>query len=316
MSVKATISKPRNTPNAQVIDSESPDSVDQFARELGVESITTVGNGTTAEQVEVAEPVTEGAEAPSQALAKRQTHPAPALNQYTANSGGGLEGEFESSDLQMPQLKIVNGSGELSQKFNQGSLILGDQILWTPPSLKPDANNPILTFIPVKVKKQFRENLSQDEVQEGLLPRVVNTRAEAEELTGAGSTEWVGNQKPRWSPSAACMFLVQEPEHNESAEEDSQFIRQLDGKNWALAMYYAGGMAYKESAKVILSNAYTVLRRQGRIVLHARLWTLQVTKKKAGNFGVFVPVLRLTREDTGPDATQAIEDIIGGSHAE
>lgn len=307
MSVKTNIRPRSATPvvNAQVIDEGSPEAVDQLARELGIESQTTVGNGTTAVEV-VAE-----AEPQSQAVAVRHSQP-PAVNRYTANSGGGLEGEFESSDLQIPMFKIVNGQGELSQKFNGGSLILGDQQIWAPPSLAPGAKNPILSFVPVKVRKQFRENLSKEDVEEGLLPRVVNTRAEAEELTGEGATEWINNQKPRWSPSAACLFLVAEPEEIANPEGESQFQRFYDGRNWALVRYYAGGMAYNESAKVILSNAYTVLRdTTGRIVLHKRLWTFQVARKKAGQFGVFVPVLRLAKEETGPEVSAAVEDIVG-----
>lgn len=312
MSVKATIKPRSNNLNPQIVDAESSDSTNELARQLGVEAVTTVGGVTEIHQAVPVEEA-ESSDAP-QAVAVRHNAPPPAVNRYTADSGGGLEGEFEQSDLKIPQLKIVNGSGALSQKFNQGSLILGEQLLWMPPNLQqPNAKNPTLVFIPVKVKKQFRENLTQEQVTEGLMPRVVNSRAEADDLAGdPNSTQWVNGQRPRWSPSATCLLLVAEPELNESVEQDSQFMRRYDDRNWALAVYYASGMGYAESAKVILSNAYTVLReRSGRIVLHKRLWTWQVGKKKPGQFAVFVPILRLTREDTGPETLEAIEDIIG-----
>lgn len=311
MSVKASIIKPRT--QTQVIDVDTAEGADQLAKELGIESVTTVGTGEGAQTIDVATIETEQRQQQAQAVAVRQTQ---AVNPYTASSNGGLEGEYDASDLTMPQLKIVNGSGELSQRYNQGSLIFGDNLIWSPPNLQPGAKNPVLTFIPLKVKKQFRENLTQEEVQEGLLPRVVNSRAEAEAMSGSDTaTQWVGNQKPRWSPSAFCIFLIAQPEHQDS-ENPVEFTQTLDDRNWALCRYYAGGMAYNESAKVILSNAYTVLRVNGRITLHKRLWTFQVAKKKAGNFGVYVPVLRLSKEETGPDATAFIQDMIGSQAAE
>src|SRR5437899_4811121 len=111
MSVKASLTKPSN-PN-KVIDVETAEGADQFARDLGITEVVSTGDGTgeTTER-QMAAPET-------QALVRQPARPA-GLN--VADSGGGLEGEFDRSDLKTPQLKIVNGSGELSQKFNQGSL--------------------------------------------------------------------------------------------------------------------------------------------------------------------------------------------------
>jgi hypothetical protein len=302
MSVKATIGRP-----TQHINVETPEGADQLARELGVESVTTIGDGARAVPLE--DPTTHN----QTAVAIRQPQPVGKLN--LPDSGGGLEGEFEVSDLKTPQLKIVNGSGELSQKFNQGSVLFSDELIWDPPNLQPGAKNPVLFYVPLRIKKQLRENLTQDEVQEGLLPRVVNTKAEAEELSGPGCTNWINNQKPRWSPSAACLLLVQEPEHQDGVDRHAAFTTQLDGENWALAMFYAGGVAYGESARVMLSNAYTSLRDRatGRVVLHKRVWTFQVAKVKRGNFSIFVPVVRMTREETGPDAVEFINNLLGGT---
>jgi hypothetical protein len=327
MSVKASITKATKTTTTSnsvgstpvnrtgttqaIIDVEA-DSADAIAKELGITSETTIATEAGVEVIQgnPVPPVTSGT---GNSLIVR---PEASVNPYTANSGGALEGEFDMNDLRMPQLKLVNGSGELSQKWNQGTLLFADELLWNPPNIQPGAKNPTLIFIPVRIKKQFRENLSQEEVQEGAMPRVVNTRAEAEEM--GGSTVWAGNQKPRWSPSAACMFLLQEPEHQDRLDEDRHpaFSYQLDGKNWALGMYFAGGVAYNESAKLILSNAYTVLKEKGQIVLHKRLWTFQVGKKKAGNFSIFVPVMRLTRENTGPEAVEFIQSIMSAGAVE
>src|SRR5690606_14126000 len=52
-------------------------------------------------------------------------HYAP--NRYAAVSGGGLIGDFDESDVRHPTLRIVNGSGELSKTYHQGTLILGEE---------------------------------------------------------------------------------------------------------------------------------------------------------------------------------------------
>lgn len=224
---------------------------------------------------------------------------------YAAESDGGLEGDFDSGDLKLPQLKIVNGSGPLSQKFNQGSLIYADELLWMPPDLREGAKNPMMQFVPLKVQKQYRENLTQEEMEEGLMPRIVNTRQDAEEL--GGSTQWVNNQKPRWSPSARCIFLLRAFE----GCEHPGFCHLLDDKNWALAVYYASGVGYSESAKVIFNAAQISLKENGKIVLPSKVWTFQVTKKKAGNYTIFVPSMKLTKEVTGPEVREMASRVCG-----
>lgn len=314
MSVKATIRKP-NTPTIDV-ETASAEQVDEFARSVGVESVTTIGTGDGAEIVQPRPAPTLGTGSSvtgTVALAPAPTRTGTSLALVSGNSG--IEGEFDGSDLKTPQLKIVNGSGELSKKHNQGSLLFADELLWLPPDLRPGAKTKTLNFVPVKIKKQYRENLTQDEVAEGLMPRVVNTRAEAEEMSGEGATQWVGNKKPRWSPSAACLFLIAEPADQDRNPEDRHpgFSMPFDDKNWGLGMYYASGLAYGESAKVIMSNACTVLRENGQTCLHKRLWTLQVVKKPGANFTVFVPCMRLTRENTGPEASAFVKEFLGGN---
>lgn len=223
------------------------------------------------------------------------TRPSATVNRYTEESNGGAEGDWDQDDIRLPQLKIVNGSGPLSQLHHQGTLLLADEVLWEPPKLIQGAVNPITDIVPIKLVKQFRENLTKEEMDDGVMPRIATSREDAENM--GGTTRWINNEKPRWSPSARLLFLLAEPENC----EHPAFTAQLDGKNYAACVYYASGTAYNESAKMIFNAGQVNLRENGKTVYEKKFWTFQVTKKKAGDFMVFVPLLRLTKREVGPD---------------
>lgn len=274
------------------------------------------------EQPLEAEPVAEpSAAAHNAALAVRPPAGAVARTSY-GGEGSGIEGDWGSEDLRFPQLKIVQGSGQLSAQFDNGTVILADNILFNPPSVNPGAVNPLLYFVPLSVKKQWRENLSKEQQAEGLMPRVVDSIDEVEQL--GGSTLWIGNQKPGWSPSARCLFLLEQP----ADVDHPNFVTELDGRNYAVAVYYAGGTAFNNSAKVIFNTGITslqvpVLDGQGqpqkdpagrvvkRTMLYKNLWTMQWNRKQSGEYMVWQPQVRiLAKEETGPEVRSYIEGIL------
>lgn len=220
-------------------------------------------------------------------------------------STGGIRGEVDQNDFRMPQLKVVNGSGKLSQEYNQGTLLYADEQLWSPPDIKEPKNNPTMRIVPVLMDKLWRQNLSPDEVEGGMMPQVVATKDQAEAL--GGSTLWINNEKPRWSPSAKIVFLLQEPE----GCNHPGFSIRMDGANWAMAVFYASGTSYGETFKVINSVSYMSLRENNDIMLHKKVWTMQVVKKPAGKFFVFVPSLKLLREETGPELREFVSAMNG-----
>lgn len=229
----------------------------------------------------------------------------PALpSPYQDMSGGALEGGFDSGDVKMPTLKIINGSGELASKFNQGSLVYGNgndlTRLWGPPDLQDPKVNPIFHFVPIKLKKQWRENLHDDEVKQGLMPRVVSSVEEAESL--GGTTAWIGDQKPRWAPSAQCFLYIT------GFDKNPAFNIPMDGKNWAPAVYYASGSGYNNFVKVLFNCL--ALREQGKFRLAKFIWSFQVAHIVPGNFGVFVPLIKVTKEPTGPEVLEAVGQFL------
>lgn len=204
----------------------------------------------------------------------------------------------------MPTLRIINGSGELASKFNQGSLVYGsgDDLtrLWGPPDLQNPKANPSFLFVPIKLRKQFRENLRPDEVEQGLMPRLANTIEEAEAM--GGTTQWIGGEKPRWSPSAQCFLYIT------GFDANPAFNIPMDGKQWAPAVFYASGMAYKN---FVLSLFNCLALREGKkFNLSKFIWSFQVGHVVPGNFGVFVPSIKLTKEQPGPEVREAIAQFL------
>lgn len=284
-----------------------------------------------AQSVEVqGEPVEVAQEAQqSQAVAERPQTQAVSVPRDVYHAEG-VEGDWGSDDLKFPQLKLVQGSGPLSTQFDNGTIIYGDLELLPPPSVKADAKNPLIRFVPISLTKQFREKLTEDQIQAGEMPRVVNSIAEVEDL--GGTTRWVGNSMPDnyWEPSARCMFLLELPE----GSDHPGFVLELDGKVWAVAVYYAAGGAFRESARIIFNTALTSLlvpvlddagqpqkSERGQIVkkvmLWKNVWTLEFKKKQAGNFTPWRPIVKLLSKDlTGPDVRGYCEQLVSGTAEE
>ena len=254
------------------------------------------------------------------AVATRTTR---ALAPMSASSG--LIGEWDSGDVKFPALKIVQGSGQLSQTYNSGTLILGDEELLPPPDLKNPKPEHTFRFVPVSLEKQFRENLSQEDAASGAIPRIVNSLAEVEAL--GGTIQWIGDQKPSWGPSARILLLVERPENVPGSGSDHPgFVLELAGKLYAPAVYYAAGSSWTNFAKPLFNAALTslmvperdaegnpvktatgVIRRQP--YLPKSFWTWRTIKKPAGDFVVFAPEVRLHREETGDDIRQFVESL-------
>jgi len=174
------------------------------------------------------------------------------------SSSSGLIGEWDSGDVKFPALKIVQGSGQLSQTYNSGTLILGDDELLPPPDLKNPKPEHTFRFVPVTLEKQYRENISQEDAASGAMPRIVSTLTEVEAL--GGTTQWINDEKPSWGPSARILLLVERPENVPGSGSDHPgFVLELAGKLYAPAVYYAAGSSWTNFAKPLFNAALTSL---------------------------------------------------------
>ncbi len=326
-STRATTEAPAIQDQAKPLAPVTDDAKAKFAASLArsrpapaiieAEIVETPVEGVQVETVNTYAPPPEGEEADA-AYDHREANPPAAgalavrnIGAYHNASDGGLEGDFDSEDIKLPQLKIVNGSGALSRLYNQGTLLYADEVLWTTPDPKPGSINPTMRFVPVKLTKQWRENLTQAEMDDGEMSRNVSTRQEAERLGGA--TRWINDEKPRWEPSARCIFLLEEPE----GSSHPAFNTVLDGKNYAPCVYYASGGGYRASAKQMFNAAQIALKDKatGKIIMFKKFWTWQVGKSSGGKYVVFVPVVRLLREETGPELRELALTIGGARDA-
>lgn len=283
--------------------------------------------GSTSKGLEEILPVGDSAAAPvSQAVAPRTAAPV-SVPRDASFSGEGFDGDWGQEDLKFPQLKLVQGSGPLSTQFDEGTLIYADLELLPPPSKKAGVANPVLRFVPISITKQFREKLSQDQVDAGEMPRIANSVAEVEEL--GGTTRWVGNQMPDnfWEPSARMTLLIELPE----GSEHPSFSLEIDGKHYAVAVYYAAGGAFRESAKIIFNTAQTSLlvpvpdgnggyqkTPAGQIIkklmLYKNFWTICWAKKQVGNFAPWRPIVKLlSKEETSPSVREYCANLLHGN---
>lgn len=315
-SAPQTVAPKTNTNPNPVIDVPSTvEGVDETSAEQLADQL--ASGETTAEAVSNGEAGSPAPTPTTTAVAVRRDSAIGAL------SGGAMSGQFDESDAKFPQLKLVQGSGPMSKLFNSGSLVYGDEELFGPPDVKPGAVNPVLRFVPVQIHKQYRENVGEDDAKQGVMARIVNTLDEVYNL--GGSTEWIDNQKPSWSPSARCLFLLEQPKDN----EHPAFCIELDGKNYAPAIYFASGGAYAAVPK----NIYNVLKSSllipvlddkgepvrnerglalKRALLWKCFWTWQITKVPAGKFNPFRPLITPKfKEETGPEVRDYCETLLG-----
>lgn len=303
--------------------------------DVEVESVTTAAEAAPAESLESlvdSQPACDGPVSPEEQAEQRAVAPRPsqAVARQSDFGGDGFEGEFGQDDLRFPQMKIVQGSGKASTLFPEGTLIYNNIELLPPPNPKAGVVNPELRFVPILIKKQWREWLSDEATKAGAVPRTVDTVAEVEEL--GGTTQWIGSGptaiKPSWSPSGRCMFLIEKPVYPEGAEEHPGFCLELDGKQWAVAVYYAASKAWTNVPQLIFNMAKTsllvpALDAEGKVVMHngrpvkrqmiyKNVWRFswKKTPSQNGKFNPYAPTVMFSaKEETGPEVRAYIESL-------
>jgi len=232
-------------------------------------------------------------------------------NHWSEKSKGALSGAIDRSDFKTPQLKIIQGQGDNAAKYGQGKTVFTDMVVFDAPT--SDKPSPFMRFVPVSLQKYFRENVEKNSKQK---PRNASTPEEVTKL--GGSLEWTVNSKgerakPTWSPAAKLTLLLEQPE----GSDHPGFTMPLDinGKisNWAAAVTYVNGGAYRSMAKPIIDATNFLLVEGDLIVLHKRIWKLQIVTEKSGENWVFSPKVAMTNEATPADLRTISESLLGGT---
>lgn len=237
-------------------------------------------------------------------------------------SDGALSGPIDKSDFKIPQLKLVQGSGPLSKKFNQGTLIFMDQTIFEAPP--PDKLGPPLKFIPVSLRKYFRENLKRPENPPAGYVQPNPRNADTPEMVAklGGTTEFTddgaGNRlKPSWGPAACITLLIERPEGNE--HPGFAIAVEVAGKMtyFAAAVIYVNGGQYRSMAKPIIDACQFILVEgtgpEKKIVLEKRVWKMQVAKEQSGENMVFNPKVEMVMEMTTADLRGIAQSMRGKS---
>jgi len=258
---------------------------------------------------------------PEQLVSEPDDNPQPGVpavrEQYTSRvnlTGEGIEGDWGDDDVKLPQFKIVQGSGVLSQRFQNGEIIFAEESLLPPPSIKPDAKNPSIRIVPISLRRQWVEKLSQERADAGEMPRIAYSLQEVYDL--GGTTRWsAGGQQPDnfWQDAARCMILIEKPE----SSLHSGFALEFNGKCYAVAVWYVSGGAYRASAKVIVGASQSSLlvpvtdekgqpkkSDSGQIIkrpmLWKHFWSVNFVRKPVGpkQYMVWYPIVRLAEATT------------------
>lgn len=333
MPVTATLRRAAGTPT----DVPPPTTDDQTAA-AGVAMQTTEVDGGFVTEVVDALPVDDGdpfdesttkvvSPKPSASAGAVAVSPPRAVGKYEEVSGGGLVGDWDESDLRYPYLMVVTGKGDLASQWNDGTLLLGEDELLPPPNIRQPDPKHTFRFIPISMQKRFREKISEDDRKAGVKPRIVYTVEEVTEL--GGTLRWVGDEKPTWEKSARTLMLIEAPE----GSQHPSFAMELGGKLYAPAVYVSNGQAFGAFAKLIFNMATStllipvkdekgeVLRNergfpQKRPYLPKQFWTWRLVQKPAGDFTVWVPEIRLTREETSDEIRDFIRGIVESGNAD
>lgn len=110
---------------------------------------------------------------------------------------GTISGEIDADDIVIPRVNLVQNVGELADLFPSGAVTYNKEVQLS------DGTTPIEVTV-LRARKQFVEALDFDS---GERPQVFDTLEEVKAV--GGTVEWVGNQKPTYTPGSPYAHRVQ-----------------------------------------------------------------------------------------------------------
>lgn len=234
----------------------------------------------------VEEPVTEMVEPETTAVTVYEdaSHAVVAPNVIALPALGRIEGEISASDFDMPYLKIIQGVGEASLKYQEGSIVLNKAVLTKPP-MPGEYSEPICLTV-LKGKKIYREKVKWDGKNFG---RMAETRAEAE--------SWNSD----YSEELRVLTLVRAT----TPEMKQRFdLEGPGGEVYTLAMGYFAGVSWGCGKTVIAATATTLSKG-----CYTWEWKFQIRKEIYGKGTCYVPKITLSTEHS-PETIEWIKTIV------
>ena len=156
----------------------------------------------------------------------------------------GVSGDWDERDFKFPRLNIVMGNGELKAKFPEAAVVVDDNVLLQPPA-RPNARpDDFFRFVPIGIKKLFKEYVSAEQYMAGIRSRYADS---VEEVTAMGGTTAFGaaGERPSWGPCATVTLILEQPEKGEGRDHPL-FSIEIDGKKYTPPIQWnASGASFK-----------------------------------------------------------------------
>jgi hypothetical protein len=224
-----------------------------------------------------------------------QTRTVTATGHFKGEAG--VEGAWDNSrHTIVPRIQIVQGNGQLAARHPVSTLLLQDDVFL--PAANATTNRPNVLFVPVRNRLQYREIMTNEMRNSGLKQRIAFT---PEDVTAMGGTyEWKNNVRPTFEETARVVLLMHQPEGIDLPLFSE--IPGLTGK-YAMAVYYASGVAFAYFAKPIYSASVSTLKianEENQLVpyLPKRWWKFNVDTRRWGNFAPWCLIANQTTQDT------------------
>lgn len=207
----------------------------------------------------------------------------PVKRQASPLALGEMTGELGPGDMQLPRLKIAQGSQDWVSNFKGGSLVLNEE------RLLAEKGEPILFSI-LAARKSYEEDLPYDE--NGPRPR---TFATLEEVRAAGLTDAWGpdGQKPPVRPVASFLLAIRKP----TGAVDAGFPFEIQGNRYTFAEFTVRSTAYRRFATYVFTKISMDL---GGVMTNG-VWSMMTEATKVGRFQIIVPKVTLTDERLTPE---------------
>lgn len=201
---------------------------------------------------------------------------------------GAIVGDVRPTDIRLSQLKI-------KQKTSDGELPNGTISLDGQQVVEDKEGAVNLTVI-------FLEKKYDDRVAFGE-PRGRSYNNLEEVLKAGKWVDWRDNQPPPVEEYAVAFVLVEKPKDLVS----QAFPYEIEGKQYAPAVWYLRNTAYKSAAKEIFSRARVNLANVG---LLKGKWKLYSDKKEGKNGTYWVPRIRLSSELNTDEFVTAVKETV------
>ena len=183
------------------------------------------------------------------------------------------------ADVVLPRMNIVQRTGQLSELFEKGSLLLNKELVIG------NGDVPVKLAIVGFRPMQYAERVPGSSE----MGNICDTPEEVENL--GGTTSWdihKTTQQHIYQKLATAMVIIEEPE---GFAADDQFPYEIEGKKYAVALWGMKGTAFTHGAK----NFFTARRFGALRTGYMSRWYFVSTRLKeydGGNFA-YIPVLKL-----------------------